>query len=431
MGKRAAGRAKKQALVVANAQASTVIGQLVLPLIAGIESAKQGLMQFVYQMGMTALQELLAVEAAAIAGPKGRHAAGRTHNHWGTARSVLPLGGRNVAIERPRVRRRGGGEVELPSIESLRAADPLSARVAEQIVLGVSTRGYERSLEPVPPELDARGTAKSSASRRLVEQTAHKLSEFLTCRLDDHEVIAMFLDGIEVAHKAVIIALGVTTDGTKVPLGLWCGSTENSVVATALVQDLVARGLQLKDRTLFVVDGGKGILKALRDVFGDRAVIQRCQVHKLRNVAEYLDDARRSYVLRQMRDAYKSKSAQLAKKQLQQLASWLESNGEDGAAASLREGMDETLTVLRLGLPPTLRRTFSTTNAIENMNGTLRRVCRNVKRWRGESMIRRWIALGVGEAQRKFRRVKGHLQMPLLLAALRPTTAVDAARRVA
>jgi transposase-like protein len=422
---------KKQALAVASSEASTVIGQLVLPLIAGIESTKHGLMQFVYQMGMAALQELLSVEAAAIAGPKGRHAVGRTHNHWGSARTVLPFGGRHAVIERPRVRRRGGGEVQLPSIEAFRAADPLSARVAEQIVLGVSTRGYARSLEPVPDELGARGTAKSSASRRLIEGTANKLSEFLTRRLDDHEVVAMFLDGIEVAHKAVVLALGVTSDGTKVPLGLWSGSTENAVVATALVQDLVERGLRVEDRTLFVVDGGKGIHKALRDVFGDRAVIQRCQVHKMRNVTEHLDEARRPYVLRQMREAYKSKSAQVAKKQLQQLLSWLQSNGEDGAAASLREGLDETLTVLRLGLPPTLRRTFSTTNAIENMNGTLRRVCRNVKRWRDESMIRRWIALGVGEAQRKFRRVKGHLQMPLLVAALRPTTAVDAARRVA
>jgi transposase-like protein len=422
---------KTQALAVASSQASTVIGQLVLPLIAGIESTKQGLMQFVHQMGMAALHELLSVEASAIAGPKGRHAAERTHNHWGSARTVLPFGGRHAVIERPRVRRRGGGEVELPSIEAFRAADPLSARVAEQIVLGVSTRGYARSLESVPDELGARGTAKSSASRRLVEGTANKLSEFLTRRLDDHEVVAMFLDGIEVAHKAVVLALGVTSDGTKVPLGLWSGSTENAVVATALVQDLVERGLRVEERTLFVVDGGKGIHKALRDVFGDRAVIQRCQVHKMRNVTEHLDEARRPYVLRQMRDAYKSKSAQTAKKQLQQLLSWLESNGEDGAAASLREGLEETLTVLRLGLPPTLRRTFSTTNAIENMNGTLRRVCRNVKRWRDESMIRRWIALGVGEAQRKFRRVKGHLQMPILVAALRPSTAVDAARRVA
>ena len=163
---------------------------------------------------------------------------------------------------------------------------------------------------------------------------------------------------------------------------------------------------------LFVIDGGKGIHKALRQVFGDRAVIQRCQVHKLRNVRDHLPEARRSYVIKQMRDAYRSKSAAVAKKKLLQLVSWLDSNGEDGAAGSLREGLDETLTVLRLGLPSTLCRTFSTTNAIENLNGTLRRICRNVKRWRGEKMITRWIALGIAEAQKRFRRVKGHDQMP-------------------
>jgi transposase-like protein len=422
MSRRAVVEKKKQALVSASSEASTVLGQIVLPLIAGIETTKQGLLAFVHQMGMLALHEMLDAEAAAIAGPKGKHAASRTHNHWGTTRTPLPFGGRHVVIERPRVRRRGGGEVALPTLEGLREADPLSARVAEQIVLGVSTRGYARSLEPTDGELQGRGTGKSSASRALIEKTNEKLAAFRTCRLDDLDVVAMFIDGIEVARKAVIIALGVTSDGTKKPLGLWSGSTENGVIATELLQDLVARGLRVDAPMLFVIDGGKGIRKALRDVFGDRAIVQRCQVHKVRNVRDHLPESRRAYVVRQMHDAYRSKSAKVAKKQLLQLATWLEKNGEDGAAGSLREGLDETLTVLRLELSKTLVRTLSTTNAIENLNGTLRRVCRNVKRWRGESMICRWIALAVGEAQTKFRRVKGHTQMKSLVAALRPVT---------
>lgn len=422
MRKRAAVEKKKQALVAATSETSTVLGQIVLPLIAGIETTKQGLLAFVHQMGMAALQEVLGAEAAAIAGPKGRHISDRTHHHWGTTRTTLPFGGRHVVVDRPRVRRRGGGEVALPSLEALRNADPLTTRVAEQIVLGVSTRGYARSLEPVPEEMQARGTGKSSASRALITKTSQGLAAFLTRRLDELDVVAMFLDGIEVARKAVIIALGVTSDGTKVPLGLWSGSTENAVLATELIQDLVARGLRVDQPMLFVIDGGKGIRKALRDVFGDRAIVQRCQVHKTRNVKEHVPESRRAYVARQMHDAYRSKTAKVAKKQLLQLASWLENNGEDGAAGSLREGLDETLTVLRLELPKTLCRTFSTTNSIENLNGTLRRICRNVKRWRGESMIRRWIALGVGEAQKRFRRVKGHGQMSSLLAALRPIT---------
>ena len=399
-----------------------VMRQMVLPLIVGVEATKRGMLAFVQQMGMMAVQELFAGEAEMIAGRKGKHMPDRTHHHWGTTRTPLPFGGRHVVVERPRVRRKGGGEEMLPSVQAFREADPLSARVAEQIVLGVSTRGYARSLEPVAEDMEARGTSKSAASRALVDKTTEKLSAFLDRPLDDVELIAMMLDGIEFAEETVIVALGITTDGTKVPLGLWTGSTENHVVAGALLQNLIERGLRVEQPMLFVIDGGKGIHKALRQVFGDRAVIQRCQVHKLRNVRDHLPETRRAYVGRQMRDAYKTKSATVAKKKLLQLASWLVSNGEDGAAASLREGLDETLTVLRLGLPPTLCRTFSTTNAIENMNGSLRRICRNVKRWRGQKMIRRWVALGIAEAQRRFRRVKGHQQMPALVAALRPTT---------
>jgi transposase-like protein len=389
-----------------------------------MDATKKGLLAFVQQMGMVALSELLAIEAAQIAGPKGKHVDGRTHHHWGSSSTPMCFGGRNVAIAHPRVRARGKGkgrEVTLPSIESLREGDPLSARVAEQIVLGVSTRGYERSLEPVDESIKARGASKSNASRALIETTAEKLAAFVSCKLDDVDVVAMFIDGIEFAGHSVIIALGVTIDGTKMPLGIWAGSTENSVVATALLSNLVERGLRVADSTLFVIDGGKAVRKALRDVFGNRAIVQRCQVHKARNVREHLSESRRAYVARQMRDAYASTTAATAKKKLMQLASWLASNGEDSAAASLREGLDETLTVLRLGLPPTLRRTFATTNAIENMNGSLRRIARNVKRWKDETMIRRWVALGLVEAQKGFRRVKGHKDMPLLVATLRPT----------
>lgn len=407
--------------------------QLMLPLLLAVEATKNGLLSFVQQMGMSVLQELLATEAAMVAGPKGKHAAARTHHHWGSARTALTFGGRNAIIERPRVRRGGkGGEVELPTIAALRESDPMSERVAEQIVLGVSTRGYERSLEDISDELETRGASKSNASRALVDATRDRLAQFATRRLDDIDLVAMFIDGIEIAHHAVLVALGVTIDGTKLPLGIWAGSTENHVVATSLLNDLVERGLRVDASTLFVIDGGKGLRKALRDVFGDRAVVQRCQVHKLRNVREHLPEARRAYVARQMRDAYKSTTAATAKKKLLQLAAWLDSNGEDSAAASLREGLDETLTVLRLSLPKTLSRTFSTTNAIENLNGSLRRVTRNVKRWRNEAMIRRWVALAIAEAQRGFRRVKGHQNMPALVAALRPVTkAVAPERKVA
>jgi transposase-like protein len=414
---------------------SVAMQQLMLPLLLAMDATKKGLLSFVQQMGMVALSELLVTEAAMIAGPKGKHIEGRTHHHWGTGTTPVSFGGRNVSLPHPRVRVRGqgrGAEVTLPSVEALRDGDPMSDRVAEQIALGVSTRGYDRSLEPVDESIETRGTSKSNASRALIDATTEKLAHFVSRKLDDVDLVAMFIDGIEFAGHAVLIALGVTIDGTKTPLGIWAGSTENTVVVTELLSNLVGRGLRVEDSMLFVIDGGKAIRKALRDVFGDRAVVQRCQVHKARNVRDHLPESRRAYVAKQMRDAYDSATAATAKKKLMQLASWLDANGEEGAAASLREGLDETLTVMRLNLPAALRRTFATTNPIENMNGSLRRIARNVKRWKDEAMIRRWVALGIAEAQKGFRRVKGYVHMPSLVAALRPdASSVASEKKVA
>lgn len=432
---------KKRAAIRVRKQEKTPVGmsvamqQLILPLLLAMDATKKGLLSFVQQMGMVALSELLTMEAARIAGPKGQHIKGRTHHHWGTGTTPVGFGGRHVSLPYPRVRARGkgqGGEVTLPSIEALRAGDPMTERVAEQIALGVSTRGYERSLEPVDPSIETHGASKSNASRVLIDATTEKLAQFVARKLDDVDLVAMFIDGIEFAGHSVLIALGVSIDGSKIPLGIWAGSTENTTVVTELLSNLVARGLRVEHSMLFVIDGGKAIRKALRDVFGDRAVVQRCQVHKARNVRDHLPEARRAYVARQIRDAYDSTTAATAKKKLLQLASWLDSNGHDDAAASLREGLDETLTVMRLGLTGALRRTFATTNAIENMNGSLRRVTRNVKRWKDESMIRRWVALGIAQAQKGFRRVKGYVRMPSLLAALRPVaTTVASVKNVA
>jgi transposase-like protein len=411
---------------------SVAMQQLMLPLLVAMDATKKGLLSFVQQMGMVALSELLAREAAMIAGPKGRHIAGRTHHHWGTGTTPVGFGGRHVSLPYPRVRIRGkgrGAEVTLPSIDALRDGDPMTERVAEQIALGVSTRGYAKSLEPVDPSIETRGASKSNASRVLIDATTEKLAQFTARKLDDVDLVAMFIDGIEFAGHSVLIALGVTIDGAKTPLGIWAGSTENTTVVTELLSNLVARGLRVEQSMLFVIDGGKAIRKALRDVFGDRAIIQRCQVHKARNVRDHLPEARRAYVARQIRDAYDSATAATAKKKLLQLATWLDSNGHEDAAASLREGLDETLTVMRLGLTGTLRRSFSTTNPIENMNGALRRVTRNVKRWKDEAMIRRWVALGIAEAQKGFRRVKGYVHMPSLVAALRPAAPTVASEK--
>jgi transposase-like protein len=430
MKKRAAGTGRKQEQTSVTMSLATQ--QLMLPLLLAMDATKKGLLSFVQQMGMVVLSELMTAEAARIAGPKGKQAPDRTHNHWGTGSTPVCFGGRNVSLAHPRVRARGKGrgkEVVLPSIEALREGDPMSERVAEQIALGVSTRGYERSLERVDESIETRGASKSNASRALIDATTEKLAQFVARKLDDVDLVAMFIDGIEFAGHSVIIALGVTLDGTKTPLGIWTGSTENTTVVTELLSNLVTRGLRVEHSTLFVIDGGKAIRKALRDVFGDRAIVQRCQVHKARNVRDHMPEARRAYVAKQMRDAYDTATATTAKKKLLRLASWLVSNGHDDAAASLREGLDETLTVMRLGLTGALRKTFATTNPIENMNGALRRIARNVKRWKDESMIRRWVALGIAEAQKGFRRVKGHAHMTALVAALRPAAATVASEK--
>lgn len=417
MKKKAATRTKNQESTVEN-ELPLAMRQLVLPMIAGMEVTKTGLLAFVHAMGRAALDELLASDAERVAGPKHARDPSRRAHHWGTTMTPLPFGGRDIVVERPRVRGKNG-ELALPLVEELRRRDPLPDRVAQQIVLGVSTRGYAKSLEPVTSERTRR-TSKSAASRALIEKTKEKMRSFLDRRLDELDIVALFLDGLDVASQTVIVALGVTSNGTKVPLGLWLGSTENAAVCTSLVQNLIERGMKIDHKILCVIDGGKGIRKALIDVLGTSAVIQRCQTHKMRNVRDHLGESRRAYAMGQMREAYKSRSHKTAKQRLVQLATWLESNGEDAAAESVREGLDETLTVLRLELPPMLCRTFSTTNAIENMNGTIRRITRNVKRWRGGPMIRRWVALAMVEAQTKFRRVKGHADMPKLIAALRP-----------
>jgi putative transposase len=395
------------------------VGQRLMPLMAGIAATKQGLLEWVHDFGLRALDELMRDDAAQIAGPKGKHQADRTHHYWGRTRTELTLGGRRVSVDRPRVRSKEGREASLPSIEGFRDRDPLSERVMNQILLGVSTRGYEASLEPRPPRVRARGSSKSSASRSLVAKTRQRLSASLERRLEDLDLMVLLVDGIEVARQTVVVALGISADGTKVPLGLAQGSTENAALCTSLLQGLLSRGLRIEDKVLCIIDGGKGIRKALDDVFGDRAVIQRCQVHKQRNLREHLPEERHGYVIASMREAYRATTADAARKKLRALVSWLESNGHEDAAASLREGLEETLTVLKLELPLTLRRSLATTNSIENLVGSIRRVSRNVKRWRGADMIRRWTGLGLFNAAKRFRRIKGYREMPKLVAALR------------
>jgi transposase-like protein len=292
-------------------------------------------------------------------------------------------------------------------------------KVLNQILLGVSPRGYQQSLDPMPAGVMTRGASKSAASRHLVARMTDKMRSFLSRRLDEVDPLVLMLDGLQIARHTVVVALGILSDGGKVVLGLWQGSSENAALCTSLLQDLLERGLKINGRVLCVIDGGRGLRKALADVLGDIAMVQRCTLHKRRNLLAHLPQSRHAHVARALSEAWASDSAELARRRLKTLIQWLERNGEDSAAASLREGLEEPLTVLKFDLPASLRGFLLTTNAVENLIGSVRRVTRNVTRWRSGDMIARWSALGVAHAEQNFRRVRGYRYLPMLARALR------------
>lgn len=382
-------------------------------------SSAANFFQWVVGCGIAALGELMCAEAEALAGPKGKHQPERTHNHWGFAPAEFVLGGRKITVERPRVRRANkGNEVVLPCVAAFQNEDVLPERVQEQILAGVSTRSYERSLEPALDDLANRGASKSAVSRHLIERTEKKMREYLTRRLENYEFSTLMVDAIHISQRAVIVCLGIKSSGEKMPLGIWSGSTENADVCTTLLNELLERGLKVNGSILCVIDGGRGIRKGLHDVFGTRAVIQRCQLHKRRNLQSHLPKAKQAYVDKQLAEAYSTPNYKEAKHKLQELSKWLKANGEEEACKSLNEGMEETLTLLRLGITGHLRSSLVTTNAIENLMGTIRRITRNVKRWRDGDMIIRWVAMALEEAETKFRKIKGYRQLAELKLAL-------------
>jgi putative transposase len=386
-------------------QALGVTEQLILPLVRGALLSRALLREFVLEAGVQTVKSVFADEAAALAGPKNRRRPGRMAHHWGTAPAELVMGGRKVVLPRPRVRSVGGRELTLPSVERFARRAPLTERVVEQILLGVSARRYNRSLEPLGVAVPTRGTSKSAVSRTFVEVTSRTVEAELSRPLSDLDLLVLLLDGVVVKRQSVVVALGMTIDGAKKVLGMRLGSTENAALCTELLQNLLQRGLKVDRPLLCVMNGGGGLRRVLRDVFGEVAVIQRCQLHKIRNVRDQLPKKAQGWVLSQMRQAYKAPGAESARRQLQRLVSWLERNGHDDAAASLREELEETLPILKLKLPSTLTRSLSTTNAIENLMSAIRRATRRVSRWRNGSMIRRWVSVAVLDAKKRLRRL--------------------------
>jgi transposase-like protein len=376
------------------------------------------LRELVVHVGLRALEALLEQERTAICGPRYAHDPARAATRNGHAPGALVLGGRRVTVKRPRAQAVDGGEVALPSWQQFAATDPLTARAVEQMVVGVSTRKYARSLDAVPEGVEACGDSKSAVSRRFVAATREQLATWMTAPLGAVDLVAVMIDGLCVGEHVVLCALGIDARGTKHALGLCEGATENAAACLSLLRNLRERGLRTDRATLFVLDGSAALAKAVREVFGRRALIQRCQVHKVRNVLDHLPKGMHAGARKALNDAYRAPTVATAKRRLNTLLAQL-TRKHPGAAASLREGLDETLTVLGLGLTGLLARSLATTNAIENMNGVTRGVKRRVKRWRDGEMILRWVGAAVHEAARGFRRLKGHADIKQLERALR------------
>jgi putative transposase len=382
-------------------------------------AAKEGLLALSVGVGLGVLDELMAAEVDEVVGPRGKHDPDRVAVRHGHEAGEVTLGGRRVAVERPRVRSADGSEeVPLETYRHFAARDALSRVVLERMLAGVSTRRYGRTQEPVGAEIEqaARSTSKSAISREFVARTRETLAELMSRRLDDVRLAVLMIDGIVLKERTNVVALGITTDGVKIPLGLWDGSTENATVATALLADLVGRGLDVEQGVLCVLDGSKALRKAVRDVLGP-VPLQRCVRHKERNVLEHLPERDRPPIKRRLRAAWALDDHGRALDQLRQLAGELD-RSHPGAAASLREGLEETLTLTRLGIKGKLKTTLASTNPCESMIECVRRSARNVKRWQSGEMCLRWTAAGMLEAERQFRRIIGHGDLAKLALAV-------------
>ena len=383
-------------------------------------AAKEGLLALSVGVGFGVLREVMEAEVDEVVGPKGKHNPERRAVRHGHDGGEVTLGGRRVPVERPRARAvDDSGEVELASYRHFADRDPLTAVVLERMLAGVSTRRYARTGEPVGSDVEesGRSTSKSAVSREFVSRTREHLIELMSRPLADLRLAALMLDGIELKGRCCVVALGIDTDGVKHPLGLWDGSTENATVATTLLANLVERGLDVEQGVLVVLDGAKALRKAVRDVLGVHTPVQRCIRHKERNVLEHLAERDRPPVKRRLRQAWALDDHAAALERLRGLAAELDGS-HPGAAASLREGLEETLTVTRLGVRGSLKKTLASTNPCESMIDTVKRTSRNVKRWQNGDMCLRWTAAGMLEAERQFRRVIGYPKLPALAVAV-------------
>jgi transposase-like protein len=395
------------------AQVQEALGELV-------GAAREGLLALSVGVGLGVVHELMEAEVTEVVGPKGKHNPDRVSKRHGHEDGSMTLGGRRVAVSRPRMRT-ADDEHELPlrTYEYFADLDPLTRAVMDRMLAGVSTRKFAVVGEPVGVEVEdaSSATGKSTISQLFIERTRTALGDLMSRRLDDVRLAVMMLDGLEITDRTHVVALGVTTEGHKIPLGLWEGSTENATLARTLLADLVDRGLDPDQAILFVIDGGKALRRAIKDVFGEHALVHRCHRHKERNVCDLLPERDRDQVRARMRAAWALTDAELARQRLELLASELDRTWPD-AAGSLREGMADTLTLMRLGITGQLAKTLCSTNPCESMIEIVRHTQRNVKRWQDGDMRKRWTAAGMLVAEQQFRRIIGYRDLAKLVIAI-------------
>ena len=383
------------------------------------ETAREGLLAMSVGVGLGVMAEMMEAEVAGRVGAKHAKRPEREASRHGRAPGSVVLGGRRVRVERPRARTVDGQEVQLGTYATFADDDLLGEVVMARMLAGLATRRHRAANEPVGEvvEAEASSTSRSAVSRRFIAGTTRALDELMSRDLAELDVAVLMVDGVNFAEACCVVALAITSDGTKVPVGLWLGDTENKTIVTALLADLVERGLDASGGVLVVIDGAKALAAGVRKVFGDAALVQRCTLHKRRNVADHLPKDQAGFVDRKLAKAFANPDADAGLRAAKDLARGLERAHPD-AAASLREGLDEMFTARRLGVGDRLARTLTSTNPIESMISISRTTARNVKRWRDGTMVKRWCAAGMINAQRSFRRVKGHKDMPVLVAAL-------------
>ena len=386
--------------------------------VAGVVvEAREALRDLVLSAGFAIFAELLEEDREALCGARYARGGDRQAYRHGSDEGRLVFGGRQVRLRRPRVRSVEGEELALASWEAMKEQDPLEDRAVQQVLCGVSTRKYDASLEELPPGQESAGTSKSSVSRRFVARTRSQIQAFLSRPLGELDLPVLMLDGTTLGRHLLLVALGIDRQGNKHVLGVVEGTTESAAVCRRLLRTLIDRGLRVERRRLIVVDGSKGLAAALQSTFGEWIVIQRCRVHKSRNVLEHLPKHLRPWFQVRLRKIWKLDDADEAQRRLLALAKELEIE-YPGAAGSLREGLEDTLTVNRLGLSGALLRTLRSTNPIENLQGRVKDTARNVKRWRNDSMVMRWAVTGLMAAETRFRRIRGYRDLDQLETGL-------------